>query len=126
MLESLGLAETHSHLLHFCIPHKGALYILLLLLTGWGEWGWEVYHVEAPYGGSISNLWWPDCLLVDMFSSGTGLCWVWLLVPVCYKSFTSAGWNCVLFTCEEPYIIMFGLEIRQPLIRKKESYKFRP
>ena len=52
LLESLGLAETHSHLLPFCIPHKDARYILMLLFTGWGEWGWEVYHVEAPYGGS--------------------------------------------------------------------------
>lgn len=25
--------------------------ILMVLFTGWGEWGWEVYHAEATYGG---------------------------------------------------------------------------
>ena len=51
LLESLGLPGIYSHLLCFCITLRDALYILMCYLTGWGEWGWEVYHAEVAYGG---------------------------------------------------------------------------
>lgn len=33
------------------VSHSGMLFIYSCLLTGWGEWGWEVYHAEVAYGG---------------------------------------------------------------------------
>lgn len=75
--------------------------------------------------GDLSKLTWPACLLVDMARLGY---WALLGAVCCFlfvvNFFHPLDAKNVLFACEGLYIIMFGLEIGKPLIRKK-SCKFR-